>query len=208
MLLMTMLSIAAAAAFIFVHEKGMECMKLPFKTAASLCFTALGIVCLAKGGASVYGVLAVIALILGCIGDVFLQIPKGGDGCFIAGLIAFLLGHLMYIAAFFMKTGFSWLQPVVAVLLLAAVYVLLKLLKADFGAQKVLVYAYAAVIAVMMGCAALVSPLVSIAAALFVVSDLILALILFAGKNQKGMAFANLVTYYSAQILLALSIAL
>ena len=153
-MLMTMLAIAAACAFVFVHEKGMERAKLPFKTVASLCFVALGAVCLWKSGASEYGVMVLIALVLGCVGDVFLQIPGGGDGCFISGLIAFLLGHLMYVAAFFAESGFMWVQPVVAVLLFAVVFVLLKVLKADFGDKKMLVYVYAAVIAVMMGCAA------------------------------------------------------
>ena len=208
MMLMTVLAIAAAAAFILVHEKGMESLKLPFKTAASLCFTVLGVVCLTKSDASVYGVLVVIALAFGCIGDIFLQIPKGGDKCFIAGLIAFLLGHLLYIAAFFAETGLVWVQPVVTILLLSAVYALLKLLKADFGSKKRLVCAYAVVIAVMMGCAFSVSALACVAAALFVVSDLVLALILFAGKTRKGMALLNLVTYYSAQIMLALSVLL
>ena len=204
----TVLAVAAAVAFIFVHEKGMEPLKLPYKTAASISFTLLGAVCLVQTGVSIYGILVLAALMLGCIGDIFLQIPKGGDGCFIAGLIAFLLGHLVYIAAFAVKTGLLWIQPVAAVVLFAAVMVLLRLLRADFGAQKALVYAYAAVIAVMMGCALTVGPMASIAAALFVVSDLVLALIRFAGKTRKGMTLINLVTYYTAQIMLALSVAM
>lgn len=208
MKIMLCIAVVAAAAFIVVHEMGMEKLKLPMKSAASVCFTLLGALCLAQGERNLYGVLVLAALALGCVGDILLEIPGGGDRCFLAGLVSFLLGHAVYIAAFVARGGFAWIQPVAALLLIVSVLLMFRLMKVDFGAMKLPAHAYCVVIGLMLGCSVTVSPIVCAGAALFVLSDIVLALIRFAGKTQKGMTMLNLTTYYAAQILLALSIVL
>ena len=104
-----------------------------------------------------------------------------------------------------------------AVLLAAALFAALFLLqfpaRMDLKGQKIPVYAYAAVISVMTAFAVLSfgagarGALVGLGGILFLVSDAILALIFFSPLRGKHLPTWNLITYYAAQILLALSIA-
>lgn len=67
-----------------------------FKPLASLGFVVTGLV--HRSDASLFGTLVVAALVLSAVGDVLL-IPKSKKA-FLGGLVSFLLGHVMYAAAF------------------------------------------------------------------------------------------------------------
>jgi uncharacterized membrane protein YhhN len=66
------------------------------KTAASLGFVALALALGAPGGGAFGGAL-LAGLVLSAVGDVALAFP--GERPFMAGLVAFLLGHIAYIVA-------------------------------------------------------------------------------------------------------------
>ena len=50
-----------------------------------------------------FSVIIIVAIIFGCLGDLFLIIKN----LFIFGVVSFLLGHLLYIFTFFRETGFK-----------------------------------------------------------------------------------------------------
>ena len=153
----------------------------------------------------------VVGLVFSLAGDVFLMLP--GDR-FIAGLVAFLLAHVVYIVAF--TTGAplgtaSWLLVPIAVIAV----VILRVLWPGLGRLKAPVTIYVAVIVVMTWTAlarAWVLPstatfLAAVGAALFLASDAILALNRFGKPFRAGRAL-NLATYFAGQWLIALSVAL
>ena len=153
------------------------------------------------------GVLA--GLFFSLIGDVMLMLP--GDR-FIPGLVAFLVAHLCYLAAFTDGVGFRLVHPLTVVYLAAGAVVIAPLWP-QLGALRVPVLAYMAVIMAMAAQAAgrwlalrtEAARLAAMGAAVFVVSDATLAIDRFGG----GFAAASLVvmtTYIAAQLLIAWSV--
>ncbi len=210
------LAVLLAALYIRVNQYGAPPVKLLLKTLASLAFVCLGLLGAARAGGA-YAWLTWIGLILGAAGDVLLQFmdcrPKDREPFFRAGLGAFLIGHVFYIVAFALLGRVTGWAVLLAAVLFAALFLLQFPARMDLKGQKVPVYAYAAVISVMTAFAVLSfgagarGALVGLGGILFLVSDAILALIFFSPLREKSLPTWNLITYYAAQILLALSIA-
>lgn len=210
------LAVLLAALYIRVNQYGAPPVKLLLKTLASLAFVCLGLLGAARAGGA-YAWLTWIGLILGAAGDVLLQFmdcrPKEREPFFRAGLGAFLIGHVFYIVAFALLGRVTGWAMLLAAVLFAALFLLQFPARMDLKGQKVPVYAYAAVISVMTAFAVLSfgagarGALVGLGGILFLVSDAILALIFFSPLREKSLPTWNLITYYAAQILLALSIA-
>ena len=209
------LAVLLAALYIRVNQYGAPPVKLLLKTLASLAFVCLGLLGAARAGGA-YAWLTWIGLILGAAGDVLLQFmdcrPKDREPFFRAGLGAFLIGHVFYIVAFALLGRVTGWAVLLAAVLFAALFLLQFPARMDLKGQKVPVYAYAAVISVMTAFAVLSfgagarGALVGLGGILFLVSDAILALIFFSPLREKSLPTWNLITYYAAQILLALSI--
>lgn len=129
--------------------------------------------------------LLVAALLICAVGDALLA--QEGEQFFLGGLVAFLLGHLVYIALFLavaagLGTGMATLlaEPWRAFLVLAAFVatgaLALRLLPAIGEDLRLPVIAYAvAILAMLAAAATLPLPMVVAGAALFFVSDAILA---------------------------------
>lgn len=210
------LAVLLAALYIRVNQYGAPPVKLLLKTLASLAFVCLGLLGAARAGGA-YAWLTWIGLILGAAGDVLLQFmdcrPKDREPFFRAGLGAFLIGHVFYIVAFALLGRVTGWAVLLAAVLFAALFLLQFPARMDLKDQKVPVYAYAAVISVMTAFAVLSfgagarGALVGLGGILFLVSDAILALIFFSPIREKALPTWNLITYYAAQILLAISIA-
>lgn len=210
------LAVLLAALYIRVNQYGAPPVKLLLKTLASLAFVCLGLLGAARAGGA-YAWLTWIGLILGAAGDVLLQLmdcrPKDREPFFRAGLGAFLIGHVFYIVAFALLGRVTGWAVLLAAVLFAALFLLQFPARMDLKGQKVPVYAYAAVISVMTAFAVLSfgagarGALVGLGGILFLVSDAILALIFFSPIREKALPTWNLITYYAAQILLAISIA-
>ena len=210
------LAVLLAALYIRVNQYGAPPVKLLLKTLASLAFVCLGLLGAARAGGA-YAWLTWIGLILGAAGDVLLQFmdcrPKDREPFFRAGLGAFLIGHVFYIVAFALLGRVTGWAVLLAAVLFAALFLLQFPARMDLKGQKVPVYAYAAVISVMTAFAVLSfgagarGALVGLGGILCLVSDAILALIFFSPIREKSLPTWNLITYYAAQILLALSIA-
>lgn len=180
-----------------------------FKPLAALGFVAAALA--ADATASTYGTWILIGLLFSFAGDVFL-IPRNSDAGFLAGLTAFLLGHLAYAGAF-LSLGFSATGAGIAALALAAPFVLtLRWLRPHLeGSMKAAVPVYTTVICAMgiaAGSAfALSGNGTALAGALlFQVSDLAVAREQFVEQTLRNKLW-GLPFYFGAQLLLAASIA-
>jgi uncharacterized membrane protein YhhN len=152
----------------------------------------------------------VAALLLGLVGDVFLMLPRD---LFLAGLGAFLLGHLAFIAGF-LSTGFSAARAALAMtflLIVGAVLVqrvLTRMRARGMAAMAPAVAAYAVVISLMVAVAlASRQPLAVVPALLFYASDTMISFRRFVSP-RPWMPVAIIVTYHLAQVGLVLALAL
>ncbi len=178
-----------------------------FKMVASTGFIAIA---LSVGApSSTYGRIVLVALALSWMGDLLLTYRS--RPAFLAGLIAFLLGHVAFVSAFWslgVAASFALLAAIAVTLIATVVF---KWLSPHVGDMKVPVVAYIVVISVMVvfafgayGSGA--SVLVPIGAVLFFISDLFVARNQFVTPDVTNRIW-GLPLYYLAQILLALSTA-
>lgn len=153
--------------------------------------------------------LFVVALVLGLAGDVLLMLP---DDFLVAGLGAFLAGHLAY-AVGFRFAGFSVIGLIAGVVIAAVTAalflrrVLSALQASGRGNLRNPVLAYAVVISLMTVSATASGNLVAAAGGLlFFFSDVIFAWYRFVKPVRWGQP-VNIVMYQAGQALLVLSLA-
>ena len=153
----------------------------------------------------------VAALVLSLAGDVFLMLEDRAEGLFVAGLGAFLLGHLAYIGGMvvdgMVATRFGIGLAVVALAVAVIGVAILRAVRA--GPEPELtgpVSAYMLVISAMVACAAGVGhPAGVVGAGLFYASDSLIAWNRFVRELPHGRV-AIMVTYHLAQVGLVLSL--
>lgn len=150
--------------------------------------------------------LILAALFLSWGGDVLLQM----EGMFIPGLVSFLLAHVCYII-YFAKTGkgkqgLVQLKPIVLLPVLLYIFLFLWLLFPYLDALKIPVTVYGITIGTMLLLALntkhklldKTASLFIIGALLFVISDSVLAVNLFAYKHML-LSLIVMITYAAAQ---------
>jgi uncharacterized membrane protein YhhN len=160
-------------------------------------------------------VVLIVALALSTLGDVFLMLPvrppgSGGFDGFVAGLAAFLLAHLAYVAAFAVEgasVGGLVVGAIVAGAIVATVgvRVVAAVRVSDQRELAVPVEAYVAVISVMtMTAVGTGDPRAIAGALLFAGSDSLIAWQRFIRPLPHG-PLAVIVSYHLAQALLVVS---
>ena len=138
------------------------------------------------------------ALTFSLLGDVYLMLPAE---LFLAGLLAFLVGHVGFVAAFD-ATLLSRLGWFIAVMLLSAPLSLRLLRAAPDLPLRVAIGVYMTVIALMVGSAIGSGSLIAAAGALsFMASDAMIALNRFVAPFAAARV-AIIVTYHVGQFLL------
>ncbi len=147
----------------------------------------------------------VVALVLSLLGDVFLMVPRDW---FVAGLSAFLLGHLAYAVGLNLHTEglWWWAIPVVLIAALLAVRLVRGIRRSGQGALVGPVIAYVVVISVM-GASAVASgnAMAAVGALLFMASDSLIGETRFVhARPWAGVAI--MVTYHLGQAGLVLSL--
>ena len=159
-------------------------------------------------GFSLIKILILAGLLFSLLGDILLMLP--GDR-FLAGLVAFSMAHLFYIAGFGIDQGAPVLWPALPVFGLTGL--IGWFLKDGIGEMKIPALAYMGVISAMVWLAwsrwisggQLDHLLAFCGAGLFLISDLILAVNRFKVDFKAARAL-DLVTYYTGQCLIALSV--
>lgn len=169
-----------------------------FKLSCAAGFVLLG---LSAGLDSSYARWVVLGLGLSMLGDGLLLSKRGQ--AFLWGLLAFLLAHLCYIAAFWPSSQPSAMGSLIV---LAIIAVALRWLWPHLQGWKLPVSAYIGVITLMVVVALGVNqPLVQWGAVLFAVSDLFVARQRFVLEDRLN-ALLGLPLYFLGQYLLAFSL--
>lgn len=211
-----------------------KCFKsLVLKMICATLFVAVGVLSIfISGNTSSYALTMLAGLVFGWIGDYFLH-AKPSNVYFVIGFSSFLIGHLVYIAAYmstlpklfpeyghFNLSEFITGAVIVIVSYIFAVYVI----KMKFNPKpvKYAVALYAVILVTMFLKASVLGVKLWLSGAsnglwamivlvlgsfFFVLSDASLAVILFGGKNKSyPLKIFNIVTYFWGQIMLASSI--
>ena len=152
----------------------------------------------------------------GCFAGPAVLLSKKEEPLLSGWIAFFLFGHLAYVAALFvMPVKAGILVAICSILLALLVIEVLKKKQVDFQEMRLPSTVYAAVILFMGACALwhlqdgkLYGGILNIASLCFVLSDLILAFMLFGNRNTTCMTRWNLSLYYTAQLLLALTMLL
>jgi len=166
---------------------------------------ALAVVLVSRRQASPIPVLLLAGIGLSWGGDVLLTFP--GDLWFVAGLASFLAAHVAYIVLFVRMPHARRRPPLWALVYPLWVVGMLVLLLPGAGALGVPVVAYALVIGTMAISASLHGGWIALGAALFVVSDSVLAMGRFLpGYEFAAHDFAVMSTYLAAQGLIAFGV--
>ena len=196
---------------LIAEKRGNPKWKLTFKAPLSALFLIAALIQPHPAPVYYYAVLA--GLIWGLVGDICLAIP--GNNAFRAGLVAFLLGHILYIVAFVgLAESARWITP--EYLLIAAVSVGIFLwLRPNVGKMLFPVILYIVVISVMLAAAwmAFLNPALNVTGAWFVfigalcfyASDIFVARDRFMA-SQFANRLIGLPLYYTGQFLIAFSV--
>ncbi len=186
---------------------------LIFKTPLSILFVAAALIQLHPIEPYYQWVLA--GLVFGLIGDVCLALK--GNKAFKAGLVAFLIGHILYVVAFAGLTRPSEWLNLAHLLILAVSLGVFWWLRPHLGAMAIPVGGYVVVITLMITAAwiAFLNPELNSKAAwailagafCFYVSDLFVARERFV-KSQFANRLLGLPLYYCGQFLIAFSVGL
>jgi uncharacterized membrane protein YhhN len=199
------LTIASTAALLASERSGFRPGVWLAKPLAAAGFVAAA---LANGAfESSYGTWILSGLVLSACGDVLL-IPRESPRAFLAGLVAFLLGHVAYAIAFATR-GLDGITVAVALpaVLGAGLVVLRRLLPFVSARMRAPVLAYVVVISVMLVCAAGTvgragNSAIFLGAFAFYLSDLAVARERFVQKSFVNKLW-GLPLYFGAQLVLA-----
>lgn len=201
------LSAAAALLYLPVQGRAPSLRRTVVKTAST---ALLALLAVPEGGPA----LLVAALALSAAGDAFLS--RDGETPFLLGLASFLLAHIAYVPLFLSVGGGlailaaePWRIALSLLAVAGAVVLLRRLLPAAGPQMRLPVAVYtAAILAMMLAAATVPSPIILIGAAMFVVSDSLLAIGRFLmpphAPRQRPTGAAVWVFYYLAQAAITL----
>ncbi len=159
-------------------------------------------------------------LIFGLIGDVLLNLryvfPERGQKIFLIGILAFLIGHVLYLLALLMQAKYVWVYyciiagAIMAGGLLTYIFKTMEVKKTF----KIFGVFYLGAVFIMTAIAigiAFFTPskratIYAIGAILFTASDVVLIFNTFSGVTKFSLRITNLLLYYIGQILIACSL--
>jgi uncharacterized membrane protein YhhN len=221
--LIVFLGAVALTLFLVNRDRNGSVKALLYKTLASFLFIVTAFVSFMVNPcpcAAVFAALIMMGLVCGLIGDILLDLKimyKGSSVLYQhGGMAAFLVGHLFYLAALIAYFGFSWIPLLIAVILAVIIICVSKFLfKFNFAEHTIDTWAYSFVLAYMMtqACYAAINQgysactvLLAVGAILFLLSDLVLSMTYYDGKDSRAFISVNHILYYAAQFCIALSV--
>ena len=208
---------ALAGVFLYKESKGQYVPAVILKGLASLCFVIIGLLC--SPGTHV-AKLIVAGLVIGCIADVLLNLrmvfEEKGQPIFLVGILVFLTGHIMYLAAVLPLNRNKLLCIVTGIILTALLMIWIFKRVTAKPAFKIFGVVYIGAI-VLLNCVAIgnyisastpFNGVFAAGAALFLVSDIVLILNTFGDEFRQSLRNTNISLYYFGQLLIALSLQL
>ena len=203
--------------FLKKESEGQYVTAVVLKGLASLCFVAIGLMCNPGGQVAK---LIVIGLIIGAVADVLLNLrmvfEEKGQLIFLVGILVFLTGHIMYLAAILPLCSHKLACIVIGAVLTALLMVWIFKRVTAKPAFKIFGVVYIG--AIMLLNVVAISNVISAhspfnavfaaGAALFLVSDIVLILNTFGSEFKQSLRNTNISLYYAGQVLIAFSLAL
>lgn len=209
--------------FIGVEHQKKYVAAVCLKGSASVCFCLIGffayLIGAVDGGASAFTKYVFIGLIFGAVGDILLNLrfvfDKIGQKIFLAGIAAFLTGHIIYLVAI-IPASESLLISVICGVVVAAI--LLSIIFKSFElkpAFKIFGILYIGAVVLMTSIAIgncitggfeKYAVLYAVGAVLFTVSDVVLIFNTFGPTSKFSLRITNLSLYYIGQLLIASSL--
>lgn len=221
--ILAVLTVAFATGCIALRRKNKAFEGMLCKFMASFGFISVAVVGYSMNPVDTYYFcLVCFALMFGFCGDILLGIkeiaPTFRGKLVPLGLLYFLVGHIFYLCAFIRASSFSFVALAVGLVFGIGAFVVINVLKmkAD-GKMRVIMSVYYAVLAFKAASAlnlALFGEQTAYwsafaGAVLFIFSDTCLAFLYFTPIKKKNIFVTiELSTYYTAQILIAMSVAL
>ena len=219
--LFTAFSLVFLIAFLVVRTKrGAGPLALVLKTLASIFFVSGAIYAVYVNGLSLANMFIVLGLVFALLGDIVLDLkvayPEGNRMYLNSGISSFSISNVLYLTGIVLlwnslsKFWFFAIGTVVIALLFAVVvFLLAKPLKLDFTGYKVMVFIYSFLVALTATLSLGISfyvpgfALFAVGAILILISDLILSMQYFGGKQEsKLLTILNHVIYYIGEILI------
>lgn len=186
------------------------------KAITSALFIFIGVFCAIESENIHFYLLLLPAFIFCFCGDVILAFKDstGAKKYLIYGIGAFLLGHISFVFAWDRLAAFSSFDLILPVLCVIATYLMLKTDKMDGGKLTPYAVIYSFFVALLFSkgiSLAFRSPdmgtiFILVGTALFFISDTIILFLYFHKSKRRYTTFFNLLTYYSAQLILSASI--
>lgn len=217
-----LIGIAVDIYFIKTEYEGKMAAAALLKGIASFFFVLFGLICFMENR-STFGSLVLAGLVLGMLGDIFLNLRNCFEAAksmrlFVAGILFFLSGHFLYIASLLNRnTSISgYASLVTAILTLISVPHLMKRVKAPSKGLRIFGWVYLVVVIAMFSSSLVLlcmngggksEAVFTTGALLFVISDFLMIYYSFARKI-KPLRALNLISYYIGQLLIALTILL
>ena len=213
----------ALTLFLIARDRKGSVKALLFKTLTSFLFIAVAFASFMVNpgqGVATFAMLIMMGLICGLIGDILLDLKimyKESSSLYQhGGMVSFLVGHLFCLAALIIYFGFNWMPLVIALVLAVIIAAVSKfILKFNFAEHSINTYAYSFILSYMMtqACYAAITQgytactvLLAAGAILFLLSDLVLVMTYYDGKDSRPFIAVNHILYYAAQFTIALSI--
>ena len=218
MLFILVILCAVLARFFLSAESKEEYVKaVILKGLASLCFVVIGLMC--NPGSHVSN-LIVAGLIIGCVADVLLNLrmvfEEKGQLIFLIGIVVFLTGHIMYLAAVMPLCPYKLACVITGIVLTALLMVWIFSRITAKPAFKIFGVVYIGAI-MLLNCVAIGNVIAegsafnivfAIGAVLFLVSDIVLILNTFGSEFKQNLRNTNISLYYAGQLLIAFSLTL
>lgn len=171
-------------------------------------------------GQFLYAGLILLGLACGILGDLYLAIrpmeeKRNDKKIIIGGILYFALGHLFYLFLIFGFISLNLFSIGLGLIMVLVIYLGSRILDFKMGEAKYYSLAYTFIIFLFVGQAISLaiandfntfSVLILVGSILFSISDLILAPIYFKEDDSKYLIVINYVTYYGAQLCIALSV--
>lgn len=204
--------------FIAVEHKEKYVLADILKGLASLMFVIIGMLGFLKVTSDSLGRLIAIGLIFGMVGDILLNlrfvIKKHGQKAFLLGIVAFLVGHILYLCALIPISVHTVLCVIIGAVLAAGLLIyIFKTMEVKIAFKIFGVFYLGAVIimtVIALGIAISTGNPHDIAyavgAVLFTASDIVLIFNTFSGTTKFSLRITNLSLYYIGQLLIASSL--
>ena len=215
MVILIIACLVFAAAFLFQERRERYVPAVVLKGLASVCFVILGIL---FSPGTLLAKRIVCGLILGCIADVLLNlryvVGEKGQLVFLLGILVFLSGHILYLAAVAgLRANWPVCLAVGAVLTALLMAWIFRRITAK-PAFKIFGVFYLGAIMILNCVAAgnlIANPsaftgLFAAGAVFFLVSDIVLILNPFGSETRQSLRVTNVSLYYVGQLLIALSL--